>query len=98
MTNSTKATNFTIKRVLDRHKEIESPYNTYKYAGLPPGPICIPSIAAIKAVLNAEDHHYYYFCAKEDFSGYHNFAKTLDEHNRNAARYQQALNQRGIKK
>ena len=89
---------YTIKRVLDRHKQIESPYNTYKHLGLPPGPICIPSLAAIKAVLNAEDHHYYYFCAKEDFSGYHNFAKTLAEHNNNAARYQQALNQRGIKK
>ena len=89
---------YSIKRVLNYHKEIESPYNTYKYIGLPPGPICIPSIAAIKAVLNAEDHHYYYFCAKEDFSGYHNFAKTLTEHNRNAARYQQALNQRGIMK
>ena len=88
---------YSIKRVLDRHKEIESPYNTYKYLGLPPGPICIPSITAIKAVLNAEDHHYFYFCAKEDFSGYHNFAKTLAEHNRNAARYQQALNQRGIR-
>ena len=88
---------FTIKRVLDRHKEIESPYNTYKYLGLPPGPICIPSLAAVKAVLNAENHHYFYFCAKEDFSGYHNFAKTLAEHNRNAAKYQQALNQRGIK-
>ncbi len=89
---------YSIRRVLDRHKEIESPYNTYKYVGLPPGPICIPSIAAVKAVLNAEDHHYFYFCAKEDFSGYHNFAKTLSEHNRNAARYQQALNQRGIMK
>ena len=89
---------FSIRRVLDRHKEIESPFNTYKYAGLPPGPICIPSIAAVKAVLNAEDHHYFYFCAKEDFSGYHNFAKTLAEHNRNAAKYQQALNQRGIMK
>ena len=88
---------FTIKRVLDRHKEIESPYNTYKYPGLPPGPICIPSLAAVKAVLNAEDHHYFYFCAKEDFSGYHNFAKTLAEHNRTAAKYQQALNQRGIR-
>ena len=88
---------FSIKRVLDRHKEIESPYNTYKYIGLPPGPICIPSLAALKAVLNAEVHHYFYFCAKEDFSGYHNFAKTLGEHNRNAAKYQQALNQRGIK-
>ena len=88
---------YSIKRVLDRHKEIESPYNTYKHLGLPPGPICIPSITAIKAVLNAEDHHYYYFCAKEDFSGYHNFAKTLAEHNSNAAKYQKALNQRGIK-
>ncbi len=89
---------YSIRRVLEYHKQIESPYNTYKYAGLPPGPICIPSITAVKAVLNAEDHHYFYFCAKEDFSGYHNFAKTLPEHNRNAARYQQALNQRGIKK
>lgn len=89
---------YSIKRVLNYHKEIDSPYNTYKYIGLPPGPICIPSIAAVKAVLNAEDHYYYYFCAKEDFSGYHNFAKTLAEHNRNAAKYQQALNQRGIKK
>lgn len=88
---------YTIKRVLDRHKQIDSPYNTYKYPGLPPGPICIPSLAAIKSVLNAEDHHYFFFCAKEDFSGYHNFAKTLAEHNRNAAKYQQALNQRGIK-
>ena len=88
---------YTLRRVLEYHKQIESPYNTYKYVGLPPGPICIPSIAAVKAVLNAEDHHYFYFCAKEDFSGYHNFAKTLAEHNRNAARYQQALNQRGIK-
>ena len=89
---------YSIRRVLDRHKEIESPYNTYKYIGLPPGPICIPSLSAINAVLNAENHHYFYFCAKEDFSGYHNFAKTLAEHNRNAARYQQALNQRGITK
>ena len=89
---------YSIRRVLEYHKQIESPYNTYKYPGLPPGPICIPSIAAVKAVLNAEDHHYFYFCAKEDFSGYHNFAKTLTEHNRNAVKYQQALNQRGIMK
>ena len=88
---------YSIKRVLNVHKEVESPYNTYKYIGLPPGPICIPSVAAVKAVLNAEQHHYFYFCAKEDFSGYHNFAKTLAEHNRNATRYQQALNQRGIR-
>ncbi len=88
---------YSIKRVLNVHKEVESPYNTYKHIGLPPGPICIPSITAVKSVLNAEDHNYYFFCAKEDFSGYHNFAKTLAEHNRNAAKYQQALNQRGIR-
>lgn len=88
---------FSIKRVLNVHKEVESPYNTYKYAGLPPGPICIPSLVAINSVLDAENHNYFYFCAKEDFSGYHNFAKTLAEHNRNAAKYQQALNKRGIK-
>ncbi len=88
---------FSIKRVLNVHKEIESPYNTYKYIGLPPGPICIPSVAAVKAVLNAENHNYFYFCAKEDFSGYHNFAKTLTEHNHNAVKYQNALNQRGIR-
>lgn len=82
---------FELKRVLNVHKEVESPYNTYKYPGLPPGPICIPSLASINAVLNAEQHHFYYFCAKEDFSGYHNFAKTLAEHNRNAERYQRAL-------
>jgi UPF0755 protein len=82
---------YTIKRVLNRHKEIRSPYNTYKFPGLPPGPICIPSIASIDAVLNYRKTDYYYFCAKEDFSGYHNFARTLAEHNRNAARYQRAL-------
>ena len=82
---------FDLKRVLNIHKEVESPYNTYKYAGLPPGPICIPSLQSINAVLNAEKHNYYYFCAKEDFSGYHVFAKTLTEHNRNAQRYQRAL-------
>ena len=83
---------FELKRVLNVHKEVDSPYNTYKHAGLPPGPICIPSLQSINAVLNAEKHNYYYFCAKEDFSGYHNFAKTLAEHNRNAQRYQRALN------
>ena len=83
---------FTIKRVLDLHKEIISPYNTYKNPGFPPGPICLPSISSIDAVLNYRNHQYMYFCAKEDFSGYHIFSSTLIEHNRNAKRYQEALN------
>jgi len=87
---------FSIKRVLTVHKQIESPYNTYKRYGLPPGPISIPSIAAIDAVLNYEEHNYLYFCAKPDFSGYHNFSKTLSQHNINARRYQQALNKEKI--
>lgn len=82
---------FSLKRVLNGHKEIDSPYNTYKYPGLPPGPINIPQIASIDAVLNYQHHKYYYMCAKEDFSGYHNFANDLDEHNRNARKYQRAL-------
>lgn len=87
---------FEIKRVLDIHKEIESPYNTYKYIGLPPGPICIPSIAAIDAVLNAENHKYFYFCAKDDLSGYHVFARNMREHNINAEKYRKALNKKKI--
>lgn len=87
---------FEIKRVLDVHKEIESPYNTYKYIGLPPGPICIPSIAAIDAVLNAENHKYFYFCAKDDLSGYHVFAKNMTQHNINAEKYRRALNKKKI--
>ena len=87
---------FEIKRVLDVHKEIDSPYNTYKYVGLPPGPICIPSIAAIDAVLNAENHKYFYFCAKSDMSGYHVFARNMKEHNINAERYRKALNKKKI--
>lgn len=83
---------YSIKRVLNEHKEIESPYNTYKYAGLPPGPIRSPSIAAVNAVLDYEHHNYLYFCAKEDFSGYHNFASDLAQHSRNARIYQNALN------
>lgn len=84
---------YSIRRVLHEHKEIDSPYNTYKYTGLPPGPIRSPSIAAIMGVLNREEHNYLYMCAREDFSGYHNFATNLTEHNRNALRYQRALNQ-----
>jgi UPF0755 protein len=87
---------YSIKRVLNKHKEIDSPYNTYKHTGLPPGPICLPSITSIDAVLNYEHHAYMYFCAKDDLSGYHNFAVTLAEHNRNAERYQAALKRLNI--
>jgi UPF0755 protein len=87
---------FSIKRVLNVHKQIDSPYNTYKRYGLPPGPISIPSVSAIDAVLNYESHSYLYFCAKPDFSGYHNFAKTLSQHNINARNYQRALNKERI--
>lgn len=87
---------FEIRRVLNIHKEIESPYNTYKYVGLPPGPINLPDIKSIDAVLNAEDHAYLYMCAKEDFSGYHAFATNLVQHNANARRYQAALNRAKI--
>lgn len=87
---------FTITRVLYKHLQIDSPYNTYKYRGFPPGPIGCPSIEGIDAVLNAEDHNYLYFAAKADFSGYHNFSRTLAEHNRYAAAYQRELNKRKI--
>jgi UPF0755 protein len=87
---------FGLKRILTRHISVDSPYNTYKYAGLPPGPIRIPSIKAIDAVLNHESHAYYYMCAKEDFSGRHNFARTHGEHQRNADKYHAALNSRKI--
>ena len=86
------AGDFTIQRGLNVHKEIESPYNTYKYAGLPPGPINFPSIISIDAVLNYEKNNYLYMCAREDFSGYHNFSSNLRQHNINARKYQQALN------
>lgn len=88
--------NMGIKRVLTKHTTIDSPYNTYRYYGLPPGPICLPSIKTIDAVLDYEKHDFLYFCAKEDFSGYHNFARTLEQHNKNARLYQRALNQRRI--
>ncbi|MBP3331049.1 MAG: endolytic transglycosylase MltG [Tidjanibacter sp.] len=88
---------FTLRRVLIRHTKTDSPYNTYMHQGLPPGPICMPSVSAIDAVLNYSDHKYLYFCAKEDFSGRHNFARTLAEHNRNARAYAAALNKANIK-
>lgn len=88
---------FGLRRILFKHLETDSPYNTYKHAGLPPGPIRIASVAGINSVLNYSKHNYIYMCAKEDFSGTHNFASTLSEHSRNARRYQQALNRRNIK-
>lgn len=78
---------FGATRVTDYHTTFDSPYNTYKYAGLPPGPISLASIPSIDAVLNAEDHSFIYFCAKGDGSGYHNFARTLTQHNVNAKKY-----------
>jgi UPF0755 protein len=87
---------YDMKRVLKSHTQIDSPYNTYIYAGLPPGPICIPSIASIDAVLNYKKHDYMFFCARDDLSGYHAFSRTLAEHNRYARAYQKALNDRKI--
>ena len=88
---------FTAKRVTDYHTQFDSPYNTYMYAGLPPGPIAMASISSIDAVLNYEEHDYLYFCAKGDGSGQHNFAKTLRGHNQNAAIYVRNLRQRGLR-
>ena len=88
---------FELKRIWQKLLLTDSPYNTYMNEGLPPGPIKIASIQGIDAVLNAVDHDYLYMCAKEDFSGTHNFAATYQEHLKNAARYAKALNERGIK-
>ena len=87
----------TLNRLLNADMRIESPYNTYKHTGLPPGPIRVPSIKGINAVLNHDQHNYIYMCAKEDFSGRHNFASTLAEHAKNANRYRAELNRRQIK-
>jgi UPF0755 protein len=89
--------NFGLKRILKIHTEINSPYNTYKSQGLPPGPICTPSKETIDAVLNAPKTDYIYFCAREDLKGYSNFATNYQEHLANAKKYQDALNKRGIK-
>ena len=86
---------FGLRRILNKHLEIDSPYNTYKYKGLPPGPISMASIASIDAVLNVEDHDYMFFCSKGDGSGYHNFARTLKQHNRNAVIYRANMRKSG---
>ncbi len=88
---------FTIKRVMYKHLQTESPYNTYLNKGLPPTAICLPNVSSLKSVLNYQKHNYMFFCAKEDFSGYHNFATTPNEHYRNAEKYKNALNKLGIK-
>ena len=88
---------FGLKRILFKHLEVDSPYNTYKYAGLPPGPIRVPSYQGLESVLNYTKHNYLYMCAKEDFSGTHNFAITSAQHAANARKYQQALNRKGIR-
>ena len=90
--------NFNIHRVLNRDKEFDSPYNTYKYPGLPPGPITLPEISSIDAVLNFETNDYIYMCAKEDLSGYHNFSRTAEQHAIYARKYQQALDAKNIKR
>ena len=86
-----------IKRILFRHLEVDSPYNTYKHAGLPPGPITIPGTKGIDAVLNYQQHDYLYFCANANMDGTHKFARSLSEHNRNAREYQSALNRLKIR-
>ncbi len=88
---------FSLRRITARHLAVDSPYNTYRYGGLPPGPIRIPAARTLDAVLDASPNSYIYMCAKEDFSGYHNFTADYQQHLNNARRYQQALNRRGIK-
>ena len=90
--------NFDVQRVLSADKEIDSPYNTYKYKGLPPGPICLVNPSTIDAVLNYTKHNFTYFCAKADFSGYSNFTNDYKVHMKNASAYQEALNKKGIKR
>lgn len=88
---------FTIKRVLKNHLNYRSPYNTYLNSGLPPGPITMPSVSSLDAVLNYRHHNYLFFCAKPDLSGYHSFARNLPEHIANARAYQNALDKMNIK-
>lgn len=89
---------FSIKRVLNKHMQMDSPYNTYMHAGLPPGPINLPEISSIDAVLEYDKHDYIYMCAKADFSGYHNFSRSFFQHNAYAKAYRNELNRRKIMK
>jgi UPF0755 protein len=95
-----KSNDFTqvIKRVLTKDLQLHSPYNTYYKAGLPPGPIAMPDITAIEAVLNPEKHNYIYFCASVERFGYHEFAVTQAEHEQNAKKYYKWINSQGIKR
>ena len=85
---------YTLNRILFKHLEFDSPYNTYLHEGLPPGPICVPDKASLEAVLNPDRHGFLYFCASAAMDGTHKFASTLSEHNRNAREFQRALDAR----
>ncbi|HMM10913.1 MAG TPA: endolytic transglycosylase MltG [Bacteroidales bacterium] len=89
---------FEARRIADFHLNFNSPYNTYMYAGLPPGPICIPSISSIDAVLNFQKHRFFYFCARDDLSGYHAFAENYEQHQFNAWKYRRALDRLNIRR
>ena len=91
-----KGQNYVVRRVLTADLEINSPYNTYKNIGLPPTLIAMPDISSVDAVLNSEKHNYMYMCVNVDKLGYHAFAKTLRQHNRNAAKYHRWLNRQGV--
>jgi UPF0755 protein len=88
---------FTVRRVLNAYKQIDSPYNTYLYQGLPPGPICMPSVSSVDAVLNYTRHDFLFFCASVDSPGFHCFAKTYEQHKVNARKFQKELNKRNIR-
>ena len=89
---------YTLNRILRKHLTVDSPYNTYKHAGLPPGPIYVPTKACLEAVLNPDQNNYLFFCASPDFNGSHRFAATYSEHLKNARAFQKALNERNKKK
>ena len=89
---------FSIQRVRSRDKDIDSPYNTYRNKGLPPGPICLPYPQAIDAVLNYNRHNFLYFCAKPNLSGYSDYSETYEQHQKYATAYQKEMDKRGIRR